>query len=145
MKKRSGFTLLEIIAVLAIIGVTFTIGAIGSRAILRGQEFSATLRSIKQLFWQGATIASSRSINLELVRTGSTLQVRRIGTTTVYRTVTLPTGFTSNLPDGQLATFTPPGKVTMATSISNPFTASFNNSTYQLTVTQIGEVKEVKQ
>jgi hypothetical protein len=139
--------MLELLMVLAILGITFTIGAIGSKTILTKQENLATMRSIKQLFWQGATIASSRSINLELVRAGSTLTLRQTGVTPIkiYRTVTLSTGFTSNLPDGTLATFTPPGKVTVATGISNPFTASFNSSTYQLTVTQIGEVKEVKQ
>lgn len=142
---KQGFTMLELIMVMAILGITFTIGAVGSRSILQRQEFSATLRSIKQLFWQGATIASSRSLNLELVRSGNTLTLRRTGTTTTYRTVTLPTGFTFSLSDGTLANFTPPGKVNMAGSLSNQFTASFKSETYQLTVSQIGEVKEVKQ
>jgi type II secretory pathway pseudopilin PulG len=137
--------MLELLMVIAILSITFTIGAIGSRTILTRQENSATMRSIKQLFWQGATIASSRSINLELVRNGNTLQLRRTGTTTVFRTVTLPRGFTLSLADGTLANFTPPGKVAMATGVSNQFTASFDGSTYQLTASQIGEVREVKQ
>jgi Tfp pilus assembly protein FimT len=137
--------MLELLMVIAILGITFTIGAVGSRNILTRQENSAAMRSVKQLFWQGATVAASRSVNLELVRNNQTLVLRTVGTNpTTYRTVTLPNSVTSNLPssDSVIATFSSPGKVNINTGVSNPFTVSFDNKTYNLTVSQIGEVLE---
>jgi prepilin-type N-terminal cleavage/methylation domain-containing protein len=143
--KRRGFTLLEMLLVLAILGITFGIGAIGSRSILLRQENTAALRSVKQLFWHGATVAASRSINLELVRTNNVFVIRPVGGGTPFRTATLPNDVSSNLPQGVIARFTPPGKVAITALNANPFTLRLNDGTYQLTVSQIGEVREVKQ
>jgi prepilin-type N-terminal cleavage/methylation domain-containing protein len=144
-KKSQGFTLIEILIVLTVVSITFTIGAIGSKQILTKQENLSAMRSIKQLFWQGATNAASRSVNLELTHYAQQLTIRPVGGTTLVREATLPNGFSTNLPNGIIATFTSPGKVKMAPGISNTFTVSFDGKTYNLTISQIGEVLEVAQ
>lgn len=138
--KQRGFSLLEILVILAILGILAGLIAIGSRAILRGQENRSSLYSMRQIFWQGASAASSRGERLELVRSGDELEVRPVGDTKVIRRVELSRDVTLSLPQGQIATFNPSGKVTIAPA-NNPFTLQTDGKTYTFNVSLIGEVK----
>ncbi len=140
MNKR-GFSLLEILVVISIIGVLAGIGAIGSRAILRGQENRSSLYSMRQIFWQGASAASSRGEVLELFRSSDEIQVRTtVAPTKIIRRVELSNDVTLSLPQGQIALFNPSGKVTIPVT-NNPFTLQSGGKTYTYNVSMIGEVK----
>ncbi len=139
--KQLGFTLLEFLIVAAVLGIALSIAAFEGRRMLRGQEHQAAVSSVQQLFWQGATAAASRGTRLELVRTGKVLEVRIEGNGRVLRRFELPDGVTTNLPEGRLAVFTPPGRVNLATNFPNPFTVQAGGRTYRFTVSLIGEVK----
>lgn len=140
MNKR-GLSLLEILIVIAIIAILAGLVAIGSRAILTGQQNRSALYSMRQIFWQGASAASSRGEQLELVRSGDVLEIRPIATPSKkVRTIELSGDATLNLPQGQIATFAPSGKVTIAPA-NNPFTFQTDGKTYRFNVSLIGEVK----
>lgn len=140
MNKR-GFSLLEILVILAIIGVLAGIVTIGSRAILRGQENRSSLYSMRQIFWQGASAATSRGLNLRLERDGDFVRViDPANPARPIREVELSGDATLSLPQGSIATFSPTGKVSIA-SANNPFTFSADGKTYRFTVSLIGEVK----
>jgi prepilin-type N-terminal cleavage/methylation domain-containing protein len=138
--NKRGFSLLEILVVIAIIAVLAGLVTIGSRAILRGQENRSSLYSMRQIFWQGASAASSRGEVLELVRTGDVLEVRPVSGTKVVRRVELSKDATLSLPTGQIAIFSPSGKVTIPVA-NNPFTLQSDGKTYTFNVSLIGEVK----
>lgn len=141
--NRRGFSLLEILVILAIVGILAGIVTIAGRAILRGQENRSSLYSMRQIFWQGASAASSRGLNLTLVRSGDVVQVidpAKPVASQVIRKIELSDDATLNLPQGTIATFSPTGKVSIDSS-NNPFTFSANGKNYRFTVTLIGEVK----
>jgi prepilin-type N-terminal cleavage/methylation domain-containing protein len=141
--KQRGFSLLEILVVLAIVGILAGLVAVGSRAILRGQENRSSLYSMRQIFWQGASAASSRGLSLSLVRSGDVIQVidpLKPSSSQLIRKVELSDDATLSLPQGAIATFSPTGKVTIA-SANNPFTFTADGKTYRFTVSLIGEIK----
>lgn len=141
---NKGFTLLELILVMAILAVVAGIGVGQFQNIGRRQQAAATIDQIRQLFWQGATAAASRGgTNFVLIRSGSTFSVQAVTDGSVIRSVTLPSGVTSSLSQGTLATFTSPGKVSFSAlfPINRQFTISANGQTYTLTATLIGEVR----
>ncbi len=139
-----GFTLLEFLVVMAILGIAAGIGIAQFRNLGQRQQAAATVDQIRQLFWQGATAAASRGgTNFLLVRSGNTLRVESQVNGSVLRSVTLPSGVTCSLSEGTLATFTSPGKVNFSSSFpaNRQFTVSANGRTYTLTATLIGEVR----
>jgi len=142
--KDTGFTMLELLIVMAVLGIALGIGIGQFLQINQRQRALATVDQIRQLFWQGATAAASRGgITYELVRNNSTLTVRVSGGGSVLNTITLPTGVTTNLPNGTLLTFDPPGKLSFLAPFPNnrQFTVTANETTYTLTVTLLGEVR----
>ncbi|GIW28820.1 MAG: hypothetical protein KatS3mg070_2183 [Meiothermus sp.] len=144
IRMSGGFTLLELIVVMAILGVAAGIGIPQIRNIGQRQEALATVDQIRQLFWQGATAAASRGgTNFVLVRSGNTLQVQSQVDGSVLRSVTLPNGVSCSLNNGTLATFTSPGKVIFSSSFpaNRQFTVTAAGQTFTLTATLIGEVR----
>lgn len=144
IRTPGGFTLLELIVVMAILGVAAGLGIAQMRNIGQRQQALATVDQIRQLFWQGATAAASRGgTNFLLVRSGNTLQVQSQVDGSVLRSVTLPNGVRCSLSNGTLATFTSPGKVIFSSSFpaNRQFTISAAGQTFTLTATLIGEVR----
>lgn len=141
--KAKGLTVTELLVVLVILAVIFTIAAFNGRRTLLGQEQTAFLRTVQGLFWQGATEAASRGAELSLVRQGNRLELR-LGSQTL-RTVDIPQGVNLSLPQGTVVRFSPPGKLLDAQgqNLSSPlsFTISIGQRTYAYTVSLIGEVK----
>ncbi len=142
MKGHHGFTILELLIVTAIMGTVLGLSFFGGRDILQGQQENAALNSLQQSIWQGATTAAARGTPTELVRSGSRLVVRRSDTQTVLRRFDLGNDVTTNLPDGQVLTFTPPGKIDLASlqALPSPLLVKTPKKTYELTISLIGEV-----
>ncbi len=142
--KSEGFTLLELLVVMAILGVAAGIGIPQIRNIGQRQEALATVDQIRQLFWQGATAAASRGgTNFVLVRSGNTLRVESQTDGSVLRSVTLPSGVGCSLNNGALVTFTSPGKAIFSGTFpaNRQFTVTAAGQTFTLTATLIGEVR----
>lgn len=140
MRNRQGLSLIEILIILAVLSIIFSFVAVGSRTILQGQEERASLTSVQTIFWQGATAAASRGETLELVRAGPILSVIEKDSGKTVRKEELSDEVELSLPDGKVATFIAPGKVSMASG--NSFTLKANETTYLMTVSLIGEVKK---
>jgi len=143
---RKGFSVIELLVVLAVLAVIFAIGAFNGRRTLLSQEQAAFLRSLQGLFWEAATEAASRGENLVLHFTGQRLEVRRTDGT-VLRALDLPPGVSLSLTQGVVARFTPPGKVADrdGMNLRQPlsFTATVGSQTYTYTVSLIGETEVV--
>ncbi|MBW7929664.1 MAG: prepilin-type N-terminal cleavage/methylation domain-containing protein, partial [Fimbriimonadaceae bacterium] len=75
-----GFSLSEILIVLAIVGTLAGVGFVFGRQILQGQQNRSAINTVQQSVWQGATAAASRGITAELFRNGRVLQVRNQAT-----------------------------------------------------------------
>jgi prepilin-type N-terminal cleavage/methylation domain-containing protein len=138
--NRRGLSLLEILVVIAIIAVLAGLIAVGSRAILTGQQNRSSLYSMRQIFWQGASAATSRGEPLELVVDNEKVEVRTVKTPVkVVRRVELSNDANLSLSNGTVASFSPTGKVTMTNG--NTFTLTTDGKSYRFTVSLIGEVK----
>jgi type II secretory pathway pseudopilin PulG len=139
--NKRGLSLLEILVIIAIIAVLAGLIAIGSRAILTGQQNRSSLYSMRQIFWQGASAATSRGLILRLERAGDIIRVvnPEKPADAPVRKVELSRDSTLSLGDGEIATFSPTGKVTMTNG--NTFTLSADGKSYRFTVSLIGEVK----
>lgn len=143
MRRSKGLTLLELLVVVAIIGVVAGIGVFNGRRALQSQQEQAAVRSIQQSIWQGATAASARGIETELVRSGSQLLVREVLSGRILRREELPAGVSTNLPTGQVLRFTPPGQIARTTldALPRPLWVQTSDRRYHLRVSLIGEVR----
>lgn len=140
-RGRAGFSLIELLILLAILGLIAGVIALNGRRVLAGQQQKAAIESVRQSVWNGATAAASRGKTMELYRTATALEVR--DGKAVLQTFALPASVTTNLPMGQVLLFTPPGEVDPATlqALPSPLTMTVNGRTYTLQVSLIGEVK----
>ena len=138
-QRAQGFTLIELLIVLAIMGILLGIFAFTNRGALTGQQERAAIRSIQQSVWQGASAASARGRNTELVHSGRTVVVREVDSQRVIRTEDLPAGIGTNLPN---LVFTPPGKISASSFelVADGITVTSSSGTTLLKVSIIGEV-----
>ena len=143
---RGGFSFVEMLIVLVVIGIVGGITAGGFTQMRASQEARAGITSIRQIISQGATSASSRGIPLELVRSGNKLEVRALNAT-VLHSVALPSALAAQFPSsGAWLNFNAVGRVGYPSSFwANPKTLTSGGKSYQLSISLIGEIKVVKQ
>jgi len=140
--SQAGFSLVELLIVIAIVGVLAGIGFVSGRSILQGRQNRAAINTIQQSVWQGATAAASRGLTAELYRNGRVIQVRNQATGAVIRSFELPADVAFSLPDGPTLVFTPPGKIDLSSLVNLPeLTLEANGDQYTLQISLIGEVK----
>ncbi|MDX2003918.1 MAG: prepilin-type N-terminal cleavage/methylation domain-containing protein [Meiothermus sp.] len=143
--RAQGFSLVEILIVLALLGIIGGIGAMGYGQIRAGQTARAGITTLSQIMAKAATMASSRGVPLSLVKKGNVLEVRtRDATPQVLLRETLPADLASQLPSADpWVTFSSVGRVVVPNASHNPFSVASRGTTYTLTVSLIGEVKVV--
>lgn len=144
-RRSAGFSVIELLVLVAILGLMAGIVAVNGRRVAAGQQQRAALESVRQSVWEGATAAAARGVATELVRTSGGLEVREVGSSSALRTFTVPASVATNLPMGQVLTFTPPGRVDAASlqALPSPLTMTVNGHTFTLQVSLIGEVKVI--
>lgn len=136
---QQGVTLIEILVVLGIIAVIAGFGVFGNRGMLIDQQERAAIRSIQQSIWQGATAASARGRNTELLHVGSRVEIREVGSGVLVRSEDLPQGISTSLPN---LVFTPPGKISDSSFalVADGIEVNSSRGTQTLRVSVIGEV-----
>lgn len=144
---RSGFTLIEVLIVMAIIGVMAGVVVMSGRPIVRGQDALAAVKTMQQSVWQGATMAASRGVRTRLELNGRFLDVVREDNSQRVRRFELPATASLNTSNNPLLVFTPPGKVDVASLnlLPSNLTLTVDGKAYLLEISLIGEVRAVAQ
>ncbi len=146
-KRQNGFTLIEIIIIMAITLIILGIGALSGRNALQNSQERNSLEAIKQSIWQGASSASARGAIVLLKRSGTKLSLVNEATNKVIRTYDLSSHVSTNLPSGTVLKFLPPGEIEQASynALTKPIVVTTSKGSYNLSVSMIGEVlTEVK-
>ncbi|MCA9835779.1 MAG: type II secretion system protein [Trueperaceae bacterium] len=141
--KRSGFSLLEILIVVAVIGVFASITIVSGSRIMKGQDELAAVSIMKQSLATATTAASSRGKALELIYQSAKLDLQEVDSGKIVRTFDLPKQTSLNVSNGTFLTFSEAGRIDPAslTNLPNPFLMTVQGKKYQLTISLIGEVK----
>ena len=148
-KHVSGFTMLELLMVIAVLGIIAPIGWVSGRSIIRGQQQSSSINAVRQSIWQGATSAAARNAQVDLIVDGTELRLVRNDNNRVLRRFEMPdSGFniTRDMPY-TLLSFTRSGQVddTTLQALPTPFQLVTPKSTHTLTISLIGETQAVQQ
>lgn len=142
--RRAGLTLLELLVVVAILGVIVGLTGILGRTIARQASERAALATVQQSVWQGATLAAARGFRTELCRAGTELSVRRAVADAcdgdVLRRFEIDPNVVLGVADGSVMVFTPPGSIDPAT-LPDAITLDAGGVSYVLEVSLIGEVR----
>lgn len=142
---QKGMTILEILVVVAIIGVVGSISVFNARRFLQGEEALGMTNTLQQMLLQGSTSASSRFRNVQLIqeqRAGARfLVLREQGSTRDIRAERVPQTVTTSLPTGTVLTFTPSGRIstTSFAALAQPVRVTGPNLIYNVEVSLIGE------
>lgn len=140
--------MIELLIVIAIIGIIAALGAISGRAIAQRASERAALNTVQQAVWQGSTLAAARGFRTALCRDDTELTIRQVmdpqdpncGGAVLRRfeidgEVTL-----DGIDDGMSIVFTPPGTILQGTRPAS-LTLTAAGTTYTLEVSLIGEVR----
>jgi prepilin-type N-terminal cleavage/methylation domain-containing protein len=145
-KSQQGFTMIEILIVIAIIGILLGMSLLNGRQIINRQKEVASVQQFRQLVQRATTTANARGITATLVRTGSSIKViNSSDPTKTLMEMTLDRNVTSNLPENESLVFASTGRIDPASFNTLPGTNSFemqaSGKTYKLNLSVIGEVK----
>lgn len=138
--KNQGISTLEILVVLAIVGILGGLAAVGWRGLAQREEARSTLVSLQQAMWQGATAAAARGVPLTLVWEEDELRVVDAGGD-VFRAWPFPDATVTTLEPGEIVTFSPPGRIADVASLPDPLTMVVNDRTATVQVSLIGEAE----
>lgn len=141
--SRAGFSLVEMLIVLAVMGIIGGISIFSYRQVQMGQEARAGVSSLRLIMAHGATAASSRGLTLDLVKSGNSLQVQTTDANPIVVTKEiLPSAIATQLPSTDpILSFSSVGRVVFPAGFTNPIVVTSRGRTYTLTVSLIGEVK----
>ncbi len=143
MNKR-GFSLLEILVILAVLGILLGMAIFAGRDIIKKQNELQSVNQLRQLLWQAGTTVNARAVTGQLTRTGNVFKVVDVtDPTKSILEATLNSNVTSNFPVGESLIFLSSGRIdtTSLGSLPNPLTITAAGKTFKLTISVIGEIK----
>ncbi len=146
--QQSGFSMIEILLVVAIVGIIASIGFVQGRRLLSKQTESSTISAITQTLARGSSAASARGEEVILRKSGNKLFLVRgtdsFGFVDIPPSVTLKTKTGVALPaDIDLLSYSPKGLID-ATDIANnfsPLQLITADKSYNLSASIIGDMK----
>ena len=144
-QSQHGFTMIEIMIVLAILGVLLGISLLNGRQIINRQKEVASVQQFRQLVERATTTANARGITAQLVRTGPLIKVVNTADNKSLMEMNLDQNVTSDLPENESLVFLSTGRIDPVSLLSLPGSNSFeiqtSGKTYTLNMSIIGEVK----
>lgn len=143
--NRRGLSLLEILIVIAIIGVLAGIGLFSGRQIIRNQNEVASVQQLRQLISRATTALNAQGKSGTLNRSGTLIKVID-GNNKTLMEMTLDKNVVTNLPEGNSLVFLPTGRITSVSLAALPaLEMQAAGKTFRLEISVIGELKaEVK-
>ncbi len=146
MKRGFGFTMLELLIVMAVVGIITAVGAVSASTILKRSQEGSSLRTFQHSIWQAAGLSSSRGVIITLNKSGQTLSIKNQKSGATLRSFKLASGVSTNLPDGEVIKFLPPGEIDEVSyqNLPSPISISTSHENYSLLVSIIGEAKVVQ-
>ena len=145
MANRRGFTLLELLLVLGLIGATVSLGAISLQGAMSRERARGAVSDLRQAVWGGASFAASRGQRYSLTFDGSkAVKLVRARDGRAVRTIELPDSVVLNEPAGTLMTFTSPGMVVFNPAVGRYLDLTVDGKAMKLEVSKIGEVRVVQ-
>ncbi len=140
-RNTSGLTMIELLIVIAIIGILGGIGFISGADIARRKSAEGAITTFQQSVWQGATMAASRGTIVQLNREGRELHLVDADSNTIRRRYELPAGV--DIPvSNPILRFLPPGKIDASSfnSLPDNLIITTSEGRYRIEVSVIGEV-----
>jgi prepilin-type N-terminal cleavage/methylation domain-containing protein len=143
--NRRGFSLLEILVVIAVIGILAGIGLFNGRQIIRNQNEVASIQQLRQLISRATTAVNARLSSGTLNRSGTLIKVVDDKNKTLME-MTLDKNVVTNLPEGNSLVFLPTGRISSASLAALPaLEMQAAGMTFGLEISVIGELRaEVK-
>lgn len=141
-RNTTGLTMIELLIVMAIIGILGGIGFISGADIARRKSAEGAITTFQQSVWQGATMAASRGTVVQLIRQGRELQLVDEEGDAIRRRYELPAGVDIPM-SNPIIRFLPPGKIDASsfTSLPDDLIITTSEGRYRIELSVIGEVR----
>jgi len=131
-----GFSLIEILVVIAILSVFASLTFVSGRRVMQSQDQLAAISILKQSLIRASLSANAKGKQLELKQTGSSIKL--IDGTKTLEQFDLPQGFSVNWPD---LVFRESGLIDVTSLGSNTILLQGPQQTYELKISLIAEMK----
>lgn len=131
-----GFSLIEILVVIAILSVFASLTVVSGRRVMQSQDQLAAISILKQSLIRASLSSNAKGKPLELKQNGSSIELKD-GTKTLEQ-FDLPSGFTVNWPT---LVFRESGLIDVASMGTDTILLEGPKETYELKISLIAEMK----
>jgi len=136
-QRAAGFTLLELLIVLAVLGLALGLLAMGVSRIQSDEADRAAIETFQLALLDAAGAASARGASLTIHWLGDELVVREDAD--VVRRWPFPADTQTTLEPDELVTFTPSGRIESLADLPDPLSFTWRGETRTLAVSLVGQ------